>query len=419
MPEPGLSSDSTDTERDHGVAFLRAYAQPKQPSRNRLTKQPRELKGRTQFSRHFWKTDLPRYTNLYVPGGRRVLLLHEYELTKDQEKDIADTIVRARQDVRHAIRELSKGVGNLDSNTYRLLQDQFRVGPGKLSQWHVDAIRERMCKIAEGLNSPNFQIKITDGLSVDENYRVNTTNRDPKKQIGGLAQVDFLDDPSQRVSVRLNMEAARDPTYGSDLLINMVGLNAAHLFDYGDKGYSVRNESGRSGPYLKDGLRPHQALENADTYAAFCGDLRRCEEMDLTRAPPLTRGRPPERSRPDDMQTRRSFSEATLGVPRTTDAFLRDGLLEADPAAGGEKAAHARRLHGQLAVLEKDPGASEWEHVKGIMDAFEEEIKEAVAEGRLSKAAGVIGLTDLSRQRAIRELDSREGERAQNKGASR
>lgn len=229
---------------------------------------PPDREGRTLLSRHFRKTKLPEYTELAVPGGHSVLLLSEYQFNKPQLDAIRHNFSRARKDVKYAIDALGKE--QLDNKTSVLLKQHFGLAPDEIPWEHMDDISQTLLRISKGLDGPKVQIKLRDDLR--------KKHPDFSDKVAGAAALRFLKDDEQppSVSMLLATEAAFAPEFGSRAIIHEAGHNVAGLRDHGARGYADVTEAGQPMRYREGGLTFSEALFNADTYAAFCCDMRRC-----------------------------------------------------------------------------------------------------------------------------------------------
>lgn len=250
---------------------------------------PPDNVGWRLLSPHIRKTRLPVYTELAIPGGHSVLLLHEYEFNERQLDKIRSNVGRARADVDAGIESLAKDSSQYDSKTSALLKQHFFIDVdtverggnkatistdsdfdlGLYAMGDTGDILRELRKISAGLNGPNVEIKVLDDLS----------KRFPELSHAGtvgLAWRRFSSEESPRVSFRIQTSAALDAELGPRAIIHETAHNVAALDDHGERGYLHAPVAGQPMRYRENGLTFHEALINADTYAGFCCDLRRC-----------------------------------------------------------------------------------------------------------------------------------------------
>jgi hypothetical protein len=264
----GLRNSITRLGRRAGLEADGQTADPfKQPLQNSL---PPDKEGWRLLSPHIRKTKLPVYTELAVPGGHSVLLLHENGFNERQLDKIRHNVGRARADVDAGINALAnKDMSQYDNKTSALLKLHFRIDTDTVAIGGTGDILRELRKISAGLNGPNVEIKVLDDLS----------KRFPETAHGGtvgLAWRRFSKEESPQVSFRIKTSAALDPELGPHTIIHEAAHNVAALEDHGERGYTGYPIAGQPMRYRENGLTFHEALVNADTYAAFCCDMRRC-----------------------------------------------------------------------------------------------------------------------------------------------
>lgn len=257
----------------------------KQPHQDPL---PPDNVGWRLLSSHIGKTKLPVYTELAVPGGNSVLLLHEYEFNERQLDVIRHNVGRARANVDAGIEALAyKDSSQYDGKTSALLKHHFLLDvdkgaaaglvdvfgpdfdPHRETMGGARDILRELRRISAGLNGPNLEMKVLDDLSkrFPETAHAGTV---------GLAWRRFSNDESPRVSFRIKTSAVFDAELGPRIIIHETAHNVAALDDHGERGYLDDSVAGQPMRYRENGLTFQEALINADTYAAFCCDLRRC-----------------------------------------------------------------------------------------------------------------------------------------------
>jgi len=264
-----------------------ADAQKSSPLQARQDPLPTENSGWTLLSPHVGKTKLPMYTELAIPGGNSVLLLHEYEFNEPQLDKIRHNVGRARAYVAAAIDALANKSGSqYDSKTSALLKHHFLLDVDKDTTGEdfdangdpdqkppttlfSDTILRRLRKISAGLHGPNVEIKVLDDLRKRFPHLSELTE--------GVAWKRFSRDEAPRVSFRIQTDSIFHVERGPQTIIHETSHNVAALVDHGMRGYC--NEYAKAGQplhYMENGLKSHEALKNADSYAGFCCDLQRC-----------------------------------------------------------------------------------------------------------------------------------------------
>jgi hypothetical protein len=264
--QTGLRSSIPRLGRRVGLEADRQEADPlKQTFQDPL---PPDKEGWRLLSPHIRKTKLPVYTELAVPGGHSVLLLHEYGFNERQLDKIRHNVGRARANVDAGIDALSKDSSQYDSKTSALLKQHFLIDADPDAIGGTGDILRELRKISAGLNGPNVEIKVLDDLS----------KRFPESPAGatGMAWRRFSGEESPQVSFRIQTSAALDAELGPRVMIHETAHNVAGLDDHGERGYLDDPVAGQPMRYRENGLTFHEALINADTYAAFCCELQRC-----------------------------------------------------------------------------------------------------------------------------------------------
>lgn len=239
------------------------------------------------LSPHIRKTKLPLYTELAIPDGNSVLLLHEYEFNERQLDQIRHNVGRARANVAAGIDALAcKDSSQYDSRTAALLKRHFLLDvdkgatgddfdadgnpdPKPDTMLVTDNILRRLRKISAGLDGPNVEIKVLDDLR--------TRSPEATEHTDGLARMRFSRDETPRVSFRIRTVEVFDAERGPQVMIHETAHNVAALDDHGERGYfDSYLTAGQPMRYRESGLTSCEALRNADTYAGFCCDLQRC-----------------------------------------------------------------------------------------------------------------------------------------------
>jgi hypothetical protein len=195
--------------------------------------------------------------------------LHEYGFNERQLDKIRHNVGRARADVDAGINALAnKDMSQYDNKTSALLKLHFRIDTDTVAIGGTGDILRELTKISAGLNGPNVEIKVLDDLN----------KRFPESPAGAVGQAwrRFSGEEPPQVSFRIQTSAALDAELGPRVMIHEAAHNVAGLDDHGERGYLDDPIAGQPMRYRENGLTFHEALINADTYAAFCCDLQRC-----------------------------------------------------------------------------------------------------------------------------------------------
>jgi len=182
--------------------------------------------GRVYFFSQSGTTRLSHYTELQVPGGPPVRLLHDGQLTNEQRENIRANVARSREDVNEAIETLSKGLKHLGPETRQLMANQLGIHPMDLTDRGVERINNRLKQTADGLYSPKIEIKLVDRMYSGEVGR-NKIQRAPYRELPGRARIGRYRDESPNIDLKMTKSQAWDLALGAEKLIQVVAQAAA------------------------------------------------------------------------------------------------------------------------------------------------------------------------------------------------
>jgi len=240
-------------------------------------KSPNDKTGFTFGHSQSGGTTLRLYTDLDIPGGPPVRLLHDGELSLEERDQIRANVILARQTNHYAITALPKDVSEIGDGALGLLNHHFGIEPGKVDPYKIAAIYAREHKIKEGLHSEKFEIKLYDA---DYTSKIELP---PDRQTQSDARLGFYSATSPEVEIRLTKSEACNPERGAESLTKAVATNAAGLGDHWNRQRSVRDAPDRLGPNLSKFSKFLGRVNDAPTYAAFNADLGRSRNMELAR----------------------------------------------------------------------------------------------------------------------------------------
>lgn len=225
-----------------------------------------DKEGLTIFSRFFGTTSLRRYTELAIPEGCSVTILHDKLLDDAQKETLRFSIADARGDATNAVQGLSSGNDSKEPLLLSRYKNSFRFDPTE----NHEAAREvlyKMMLLENGVNSSNLVIKLYPRLFGDDDTV-------------GFTKSGLNTTGNPKICIKLAERLASDRHACSRFINHEISHNVANTRDYGEHGngyattiYIDNIGDDRVDIFLPDRdekyLSTAEAIDNADSYATY------------------------------------------------------------------------------------------------------------------------------------------------------
>lgn len=183
------------------------------------------------------RTTLSRYTDLEIsPDSPKPRLLHNGHLSHDEKEQIRENVRGGREKVDQAITFLGSEVSELrkDPQKCALLARHFGIRPEDIISGRADQrliqISHNMKLVADGLYSPNLEMKLTDSLT-DDPGRAGFWKRAPHRNMEGRARPGSYRDDDPGTHLRFTKKGISNPDRGAETLVKASAVNSANLSD--------------------------------------------------------------------------------------------------------------------------------------------------------------------------------------------
>ncbi len=206
------------------------------------------------------------YTDIHLPGGSSVRIIHNHRLSLEQRNAIRETIFSAKRMSGFSNAVMQAPSTHLEQNEKALLQTHFQSQDRGDKSDRLASAARLLKQTDAALNHSRLQIKITSSFLPEHENHIGLVKQDVAGQTLGKYRRDFPDGSRAPVTeLRMTLASLCSKEHGRELVINSAAVKSAKLQKFA---------------YRQDKLHPDDISE----YPKFTGDPRYREALATAKA---------------------------------------------------------------------------------------------------------------------------------------